>query len=249
MFESTAMSTVGGGSGAAQAYLYDAADNTEPTVCVSCRQDGRPSVAFEGFEPLIHGPGLEKLRPPLTLGEHEGQARVFFLSFDRLAPGALDGERNLYEWEHGQVFLLASQPPGLAPPNTPYPYLQFGGASANGDDFFFFTPEALNWEDQDERSSAYDARVSGGFSRPLAPPAPCDSTSEGACQGSASGPRPIPVPATSTFSGPGNQPVKSPHKRKHLKHTRKSHHKHKKKSPKKGGSHARHAYDLGRTEK
>jgi hypothetical protein len=132
--------------------------------------------------------------------------RVFFNSRDILAPGATGGNLNLYEWAHGQVARLAT---GTAAGFTDGSPLRFAGASADGSDVYFATPVSLTWEDRDERSSVYDARVGGGFAEPPAPPAPCNPGSEGSCQRPSSQPLGSPPAASATFTGSGNvKPVK-----------------------------------------
>jgi hypothetical protein len=212
--------------GSAQAYLYDAHGGSEGTICVSCRQDGQPSVASASYQVLPPGEAANsRLHPAQFLVMHEGEPRVFFNSPDVLAPGAVEGQGNVYEWAHGQVFRLSSAPEGqYAEPRAGYGNA-FVGASDDASDVYFFTPETLNWEDGDERLSVYDARIGGGFPEPSAPSAPCEATSEGpgSCQGPAQGAPAVGGAASATFNGPGNpfeqstkkKSKKKPHKKKH----------------------------------
>jgi hypothetical protein len=113
--------------------------------------------------------------------------------------------------------------------------MYFAGASADGGDVYFDTPQRLTWEDVDEHFDIYDARVGGGFPEPAAPAAPCAAAAEGSCQQGSGASPPGSTPATSTFNGPGNPPVKSQkkhHKKKH-KQSKKKHHKKKHKNPEK----------------
>ncbi len=221
LFESSANVTAYQSDENKQAYLFDAeAPATLATVCVSCRQDGLPPVPRSYKEvqtPLSKGRGSNPLYNPQTLIVRGGQARVIFSSPDKLAPEAEEETTNIYEWAHGQVFLLTTEP-SLAPREEFL--VEFAGASADGTDVYFSTPEALTWEDRDERSSVYDARVGGGFPQPPAPPAPCNPDSEGSCRGAS-----LPAPATpppagsTTFTGPGNAAAKGgkPKQKKHKK--------------------------------
>jgi hypothetical protein len=231
LFETTADVTgYEAGNYAPEAYLYD--DMSEETVCISCRRDGEPSVSPNLVAPLQYEGATNPLYAIPSLIERDGQPQVYFASFDRLAPGAVEGVSNLYEWSHGQVFAIAAEPAGLGEVfeethegqifSDIKTTARFAGASADGTDLYFVTPQSLNWEDGDGRSSVYDARVGGGFPEPPGNPAPCDATSEGSCQGAASaGQSSTPAPASSTFNGPGN--IK--HKKKHKKTQSKKKHK------------------------
>jgi hypothetical protein len=229
-FESSADFTgYDSGNGVREAYLFDMDSGT--TVCVSCRQDGEPSASPGANRRFTY----ETAVPTRMLTVRNGKPQVFFGSFDSLAPGAAEGRSNLYEWSHGQVFRIATEPQGLQPEESESALqenVKERGASADGTDVYFNTPQTLNWEDGDERMSIYSARIGGGYPQPPAPPAPCSATTEGSCQGSTNLAPAIPAPASSTFSGPGNQkPKKKHHKKKHHKrhHKKKKHRKHHKK--------------------
>ena len=139
-------------NGAAEAYLYDADSDSEATVCVSCRQDGEASVEPVGDDAVLLGV-VEGARNPLhstqTLTEQGGGAQVYFTSYDSLAPGAVAGTANIYEWSHGEVFRIATEPADLITPENVRlgkQAIQFAGVSADGADLYFTTPQALNWE-------------------------------------------------------------------------------------------------------
>jgi hypothetical protein len=246
LFESLVNVTGYDSGGAPEAYLYDAHGGSEGTVCVSCRQDGQPSVAPKGgsdtggfiYEVLCAG-GVtnNRLNGPEFLTMHDGKPQVFFSSPDKLAPGAVENQNNVYEWAHGQVFRLGSAREGQ---QSPFPlagfYALFGGASEDGSDAYFVTPETLNWEDGDERLSVYDARVGGGYPEPAAPPAPCEATREGSCQGAPQGAPVIGGAASAAFNGPGNPPAQAPKQKKSKKPHKKKH-----KAKKGSGKQARQA--------
>jgi Tol biopolymer transport system component len=258
LFESSAKVTGYDSAGLGEAYLYDA--NAGTTTCVSCRQDGQPSADNRYDSPeytvLPRGNFLQSpLHPPRFLTVRNGEPQVFFSSPDPLAPGAVAGQNNIYEWSHDQVFRLVSSDEGT---QTGHLYAGFsavfGGASDDGSDVYLITPETLTWEDGDQRLSAYDARIGGGFPQPSAAPAPCNVTAEGSCQGAAQGGPAVPGAASATFNGPGNskaQAHKKKHKKKHKKHNRHRGKKHNKNKGKKNGKskQARHANGKGRTGK
>ena len=239
LFESSADVTGYDSGGPAEAYLYDAHGGSEGTTCVSCRQDGQPSVAPLSYSLLAAGQAINNaLNGPQFLTVRGGQPQVFFSSPDKLAPGAVENQNNVYEWSHGQVFRVVSARKGQ---QSPVPGAGFGaffsGASDDGSNAYFVTPETLNWEDGDERLSVYDARVGGGFPEPAAQPPPCEATTEGSCQGAAQGAPAVGGAASAAFNGPGNPPAQAP-KQKKSKKPHKKKHKHAKK---KNNSKARQA--------
>jgi len=189
LFESRASLTGIDSNGRSQAYLYSA--DTDTTVCVSCRRDGKPPVgeADPSVPPIpvesrpipltSNGDASNPLSPPRSLTD-DGR-RVFFSMYDRLAVGAIEGRSNLYQWEDGQISLIGtSSAPGYSIRNTD---LAFGGASANGDDVYFTTVDKYSWQDIDAKPDVYDARVGGGFAAPPTPEAPCDPLVAAGCHG------------------------------------------------------------------
>jgi len=246
LFESNDKVTDYDSGGLAEAYLYDAEATTEATVCVSCRQDGRTSTRPLRNRPLKSAGGSNPLFELRSLVDSGGEVKVFFTSLDRLATGAVEGRTNLYEWSHGQIFHIATEPDGLRGPifdDRLAEFVYFAGASADGTDLYLATAETLNWEDGDERISVFDARIGGGFPEPVAPPAPCNPAVEGSCQAPGSQAPPIPGAASKTLSGPGNTKAKH-HKKKHKKKK-----KHNKKKLHKGKNRAQHANGNGRAGK
>jgi hypothetical protein len=228
LFESSADVTGYDSGGVPEAYLYDAqAPVARPTACVSCRQDGGASVGGGTFHPLALG--SNSLSQPQSLVIRAGRPFVFFDSKDSLAPGAVAGIPNLYEWAGGQTFLVAAEGKRAN--------FGFIGAAADGTDLYFYAAAALNWEDPEGRGAAWDARIGGGFPQPPAPPSPCDAASEGSCSPGTTSPPASPPPAASkSFEGPGNvKPKAKQHKKKHHKKKHKQHKKKHKKAKRQGG--------------
>jgi len=223
LFESSANNTGYESGGKPVVYLYDAeAAEGEELACVSCRQDGK-APGYPSATRLLRGVGRNRTYLSQSLVVRNGKPLVFFKSTDALALGAAQGEWNLYEWAHGQVFTIARDLPGATPP-AGKGTIEFFGASADGTDLYFVDAAALNWENPEARRSVWDARIGGGFAQPTAPP-PCDPTGEGSCQGPGQGPAPsAPAPGSATFNGPGNVKSKQ-HKKKHHKKKHKKHHK------------------------
>lgn len=214
-------------------HLYSASEGT--TVCVSCRRDGRPPFSAPLLSLLIDAVetnGGNRIIQPTVLTDN---GRLYFYSYDPLAPGAVEGTRNLYQWERGQVSLIATEPLGVPRTNGGFPNASFfAGASADGDDVYFATPQSLaggaptGW-------NVYDARVDGGLPEPVSPAPSCDAAAEGACNSGGANPPSGAQPTTSTFVGPGNPPAgKKKHKKNHHKKKPK-HHKQGAKKHKKAG--------------
>jgi hypothetical protein len=244
LFEATGNVT-GYESSLPEAYLYDAEAGSEATVCVSCRQDGKPTLDRPPLKGPVGFPLAARNGPeaePQTLVIRDGEPEVFFRSRDRLADGGAEGEFNEYEWAHDQVFHIASEVPGTNGEATGRAFVEFFGASLDGTDLYLATAAALNWENPGERPAVWDARVNGGFPEPPPPAAPCDPDADGSCQGAATQPAAPPSSATASFDGPGN--VKSPPKKPAKKHKKKG-----KKHKKKGGKSKRHAKSNRRAAK
>jgi hypothetical protein len=222
LFESSSHVTGYESNGLQEVYLHDT--ESQDTTCISCRQDGQPSpnerYGQPGYSLMPRGePVLNLLHGPRYLTERDRQAQVFFSSPDPLGPGAVPGQNNIYEWSHDQIFRLGSASEGTQVAPFSGHYAVFAGASNDASDVYLITPETLTWEDGDERLSAYDARVGGGFPKPPMPPSACKSTTEGSCQETGREEAVFPEAVTETFSGPGNPNVqpKAKHKRKHKK--------------------------------
>jgi hypothetical protein len=218
-------SSLGVAGGSRMAYLFSAQEDA--TVCVSCRHDGKGPFPTAGsrFQLLVSPVlgGINRVSRPTALTDG---GRLYFYSADPLASNSVEGRRNLYQWEHGQVSLIATEPEGVAKfplemlPNANF----FGGASADGGDVYFTSPSALTGSDKDERWDIYDARVGGGFPEPLAP-SPCDAGAEGSCNGAPVGTPTQVTPSTPGFVGPGNPKAEAKPKHHKKKHHKKKHHK------------------------
>ncbi len=220
LFETMANVTGYDSGGVGQVYLYSASDKS--TTCVSCRPDGQPSLSSR---PALNSGSTiaNPLHQIANLVMVDSEPSVFFISRNQLAGGGAEGRYNLYEWSHGQVFTIDTEAPGLTVPAAPLPNLTFAGASADGSDLYLATANTLTWEDGDDRSSVYDARIGGGHPEPPPPPIPCEPTREGSCQGSSTPPPAILGTASATFRGSGNaKPGKA--QKRHKKHHKKKKH-------------------------
>lgn len=191
----------------AEVYLY----NAEGAVlrCVSCNPTGERPLGASGV------PAATMYSNGQSSGFYQSRVlsasggRVFFDSYDSLAPQDKNGKLDVYEWEvpgegsceisnetyspasGGCVSLISS---GASSENS-----EFVDASENGDNVFFTTGESLVKKDTGS-IDIYDARVGGGEPELAPPPASCEGD---ACQS----PPPVLIdqtPASLTFSGAGN---------------------------------------------
>ncbi len=206
------------GGGYAQIYRY--ATDGEELTCVSCAPagvapSGNANVTYDDYvEHSVTGhAGTPAVQDSLAISE-DGE-RVFFDTPNALAPQAVDGQRNVYEWEDGRVYLISS--------GTSEEGSFVLSSSASGDDVFFATSQGLVPGDTDGAYDVYDARVpQPGDSSPL-PASPCSGDQ---CQGPPSTPQLLTAPASATFSGVGNESASlvgsSPPHKKPLAKRRKS---------------------------
>jgi phosphodiesterase/alkaline phosphatase D-like protein len=204
-----------------QIYLYS--PDSRSLICASCRPGGAAPAGNSRIRPPAYGQNISRYLSA------DG-SRLFFDSTDAILPADTNGKMDVYEWTNGAVHLISD---GSRPYNS-----VFQDASANGEDVFFSTGARLVGQDFDSHLDLYDARVGGGFPRPVPPPAPCEG--EG-CRGAGSSAPGGPSAITGTFSGPGNpQPQKGNGKAraKALKACRRKH-KHDKQKRKRCESHVK----------
>lgn len=175
----------------AEVYRYD--DATGKLTCLSCTPAGTLSTQSASLGEAAGG----SYAPPGRAAQmSEDGSRIFFDSPDALVPGAgepnIDDpleQHNLYEWEEGQLYLIADASEKGA---------SFLGTTASGDDVFFSSRNALVPGAIVGLEHIYDARVDGGF--PTEPPssAPC---LEEACR-EALAPTPFLAQPASAAEGP-----------------------------------------------
>jgi hypothetical protein len=216
VFTTTAQLTPGDTSAAAQIFEYGAVSGALVRV----------SVGDQGYNEN----GNTANPPPSGLVSADGR-RVFFLSSRALTPGAPDDPTGVYQsiyewtWEGAQpseatarVSLIVGAPAsGINQANS---FLV--GIDPTGDNVFFFsTLPGLVPQQTATTKALYDARVEGGFPAP-----PVAAACEGdTCQGAPAA-RPGPsLPASATFTGPGN--VKPRHHRARKHKGKKQHKQHK----------------------
>jgi hypothetical protein len=231
MFSSSLNVTGYVSGGRREVYRYSAP--ADVTTCASCRPDGLESIGKPSGTALeapiatkkLVNEGLEAVYYYRPRSISDDGRRIFFTMPDVLAPGAIAGAYNIYEWEGGKVYLIAAGEGGA---NDLTRYVD---SSKSGNDVFFRSKAKWALQDFDTTIDLYDARVDGGYEF-TTPAVPCDPLDE-QCQAPAT-PRPSPAgaPQSEGFSGPGNQPAATKPR---------GHHKVKKHRKKKSKRHAKKA--------
>jgi hypothetical protein len=173
-------------------YLYDA--KTDELHCASCPPTGASTRGRTWVFPFSGDEGFQFDASLPNFLSRDGR-RAFFSTPDALVPEDVNGRYDAYQYDvaTGEPHLLSS---GRSDSGS-----WFANISANGDDAFFITNEALSAHDVDTAKDLYVAKVGGGLPEP-SPPAP-------GCEGDACQPVPTelrdPTPASSAFNGPGDR--------------------------------------------
>jgi hypothetical protein len=180
----------------AEVYRYDA--ETATLDCISCPAVGIPSSGDSRLLSVTQFFNDAKSQPPSNLLE---DGASYFETPNRLLPEDVNGAVDVYQFKEGRLRLISN---GAVPGGG-----RFAEATPSGSDVFFTTPARLISSDRDSLLDLYDARVGGGFTQPLAPPA---------CEGDACAPPPVipndASPASSSYSGPGNPSARHGAKRR-----------------------------------
>jgi hypothetical protein len=200
LFQTSGDATSFEGEGTVQAFRYSA--DAGAVTCVSCRRDGAapeslPTTTGTRLTPLTSRRSADVpnyFTSPRSISD-DG-SRIYFRSADALAPGGVDGNYNLYQWESGEVSLLATEPIDVGAVDGSET-VRFMGASTNGDTVFLSTEQRLVPDDRDDLRSVYAVRVNGGFPSAPAPPMACSELDD-KCQGAGA----APVASESRTGGP-----------------------------------------------
>jgi hypothetical protein len=193
LFDSQSQLTSYDNAGHTEFYLFGAAGGG--LTCVSCNPSG---ISATGNAEITGNSNVEPGAARnvfLTRNLSADGRRVFFDTAEALVPQDRNGQTDVYEWEDGHVYLIST-----GESSSPS---YFGDASADGNDVFFFTRQALVGQDQDNNTDIYDARVDGGIAaqNPAEPVAPC--TGE-ACLAAPGASPAFGVSSSAAFSGAGN---------------------------------------------
>jgi hypothetical protein len=208
LFSSWSQLTGYDNAGHNELYLFDAVGGT--LTCVSCNPSGIPATSDAETAVSLSESGADAFNSFLTRNLSADGRRVFFDTKEALVPQDTNGQRDVYEWEaygagscesesqNGGCLYLISTGQSASPS-------YFGDMSADGNDVFFFTRQALVGQDQDSNSDIYDARVGGGIAaqNPATPPAPCAGE---ACLATPGASPVFGVSSSAVFSGTGNLP-------------------------------------------
>jgi hypothetical protein len=172
----------------AEVYRYTTADSS--LICLSCTPPGALSTYGASFGEASGG----SYAPDGHAAQmSEDGSRIFFDSPDPLLPGisaavtdTLYPPTNLYEWDHGEVYLISD-----ASMNGSV----FDGTTPSAQDVYFSTSSPLVPGAQAGYEHIYDARVDGGFPEEPPPTNPCGPES---CRTLTGTPNFISVPASAS---------------------------------------------------
>jgi hypothetical protein len=154
-------------------FRYDSSD--ESLACASCDPANAP------------GTGNAALASDGSSLTEDG--RVFFTTPQQLVLHDVNGKKDAYEWEQGQVQLIST---GTSPFDS-----GLLSVSNDGTDAYFFTRDTLVSEDENgSQMKIYDARAGGGF-LVIPPRQSCAASDE--CHGA--GTEAPPAPAVGTVAG------------------------------------------------
>jgi hypothetical protein len=137
-------------------YRYDARD--ESLECVSCARDGITS--YTGLAAHMSADG----------------STVAFVTEQALLSRDINNGKDVYEWRGGRLGLISDGATRFPAVGASEPTVR--AVDANGSNVFFTLPEpGLTGYEHDGFSNLYDARIGGGFPRPL-PEEACDVLSD-----------------------------------------------------------------------
>lgn len=194
--------------------------------CVSCNPSGARPSGPELREPYFRINSAETdvfATAWIQTWEHplyashvlsDDGSRLFFHSYEALAPSDTNGAMDVYEWEAPGAGGCTEKSHAFHAPNGGCLYLissgessfesEFWDADVDGDNVFFSTESSLVPRDTG-LIDLYDARVEGGFPEPTTP-ARCEGE---ACQSPPPPPR-FSTPSSGAYTGSPNPPKGKP---------------------------------------
>jgi len=206
LFSSSADLTPGDESKVPQLFEYDAVTQKLSRVSISqgatYSDDGNAST----FDEAAHIPTQTFVDEDLPTAESFGSAlsgdgsKVLFTTAARLAPQAVGGVTNVYEYREGNVYLVSDgHDASLTAEN---PTVKLLGSDSSGQDAFFLSADQLVPQDSETQGVLYDAREDGGFPAP-ALVAGCSGET---CRGTTSTTPELQLPGSTSQAGGGNLP-------------------------------------------
>ncbi len=185
------------GNGFEQIFRYDARSDT--LSCVSCppagvTPSGNAVLSNLAEQEIFEASGTgNRFGMVDDRGVSADGSKVFFDTPDPLVSQDIDGKDDVYEWEHGTVFLISSG-------TSESPSLVLD-SSSDGSDVFFATVDGLAPGDTEGGYDVYDARIPHPGDNPPPAAVPCQGD---VCQGPPSVPSLLGAPSSETFNGLGN---------------------------------------------
>lgn len=183
--------------------IYRFSLSGDSLMCLSCTSSGVVETASASLGEVSGGSYASGIGHIAQMSE-DG-ATIFFDSPDPLLPGMTEAQtnrifepNNLYEWENGNLSVIASASNGGA---------VFDGTVPSGNDVFFSTRSALTPTASTGYEHIYDARADGGFPEPVPPAQPC---AEETCRSLAAPAPGLASPASAGFGEPEEAITPSP---------------------------------------
>jgi hypothetical protein len=186
-----------------EAFVYSAADSS--LACASCVPSGGPSGVEEGNYTKLTESESNATYTPRWISANGN--RLFFMSWQSLAPADTNGVQDVYEWEREGEGSCSVQTPVRRDGGCDF--LLSGGVSDNPSFLVGTDPTGTNVLFEHvgplggvvapgDQNELYDARIEGGFPHTSLA---CSGTG---CQGVPPAPPSFATPASVTFSGGGN---------------------------------------------
>jgi hypothetical protein len=155
-----------------EVFRYD--DRDQSLECVSCAHDGTTNRAVGVVK---SAPGTPRPQIDAFAMSSDGST-LAFVTEQRLLPGDVNNDVDIYRWKNGRVSLLTDGVSGFSHGVNTAPSL-VALSQDGGGIFFTLAATKLTGFEQDGLGNLYVARSGGGF-EPPSPPAHC---SEESCQG------------------------------------------------------------------
>jgi hypothetical protein len=173
--------------GCTELYRYDDRDGS--IECLSCLKGGLTTSNIETpFQAVL----------PVEFQASADGGTVAFTTQQRLLPRDVNNDTDIYEWRNGSLRLITD---GLSDFQEGFAAPEVTGIDAGGKNVLFSVVEpGLTGYEHDGLANVYDARIGGGFERPVSP-VHCEGDS---CQGLLQAPPGVQPQSSAAFSGHGN---------------------------------------------
>jgi hypothetical protein len=167
--------------------LFRYEDSTNSLECLSC---------LPGGVTTIHAGQTNAIAALSSDGR-----TVAFVTFERLLPEDINNAADVYEWHNGALQLVTDGETAYSSNGIGSAPRVYGMGDDGRDIFFTVVQPGLTGYEHDRVANLYDARIGGGFPRPIEAP----HCSEESCQGPLVAPPPELRTGSSGLNGAGNE--------------------------------------------